>query len=356
MVEAEKQRNNTCRKQVKVITVSVCMIVKNEEKVLARCLDSLRPIADEIIIADTGSTDATKEIAARYTDKIYDFTWVDDFSAARNFVFSKATKEYVYSADADEVLDAENCRKFLQLKQLLLPEIEMVQFLYTNQLQHNTTYNYDTEYRPKLYKRLREFVWEDPLHESVRREPVIYDSDIAIIHMPERPHGTRDFEIMQKTIQTQGGLSKKLRKMYARELFIAGKDDDFVAAESYFAGILEASDTEPEGITEALCVLAKAAEARQDVEGFFKVVLKSVATGNPPAEICTLLGAHFEARGEVQEGSIWYYNAAFETEPVLSLTYGTKMPLEGLVRCKRAIGDEISATEFERKLEEKLKD
>ena len=102
-----------------MITISVCMIVKNEEKVLARCLDSLRPIADEIIIADTGSTDATKEIAARYTDKIYDFTWIDDFAAARNFVFSKATQDYIYSADADEVLDAENCKKFLQLKQLL---------------------------------------------------------------------------------------------------------------------------------------------------------------------------------------------------------------------------------------------
>lgn len=334
-----------------MITISVCMIVKNEEKVLARCLDSLRPIADEIIIADTGSTDATKEIAARYTDKIYDFTWIDDFAAARNFVFSKATKDYIYSADADEVLDAENCRKFLQLKQLLLPEIEMVQFLYTNQLAHNTTYNYDTEYRPKLYKRLREFVWEDPLHESVRREPVIYDSDIAVIHMPERLHGTRDFEIMQKTIRTQGGLSKKLRNMYARELFIAGKDSDFVDAESYFSGVLEATDTEAEGITEALCVLAKAAEAQKDTESFFKAVLKAVATGNPPAEICTLLGTHYEAEEEYAEASIWYYNAAFETEPVLSLAYGTKLPLEGLVRCKRAIGDEDSAIEFERKLE-----
>ena len=330
-----------------MITISVCMIVKNEEKVLARCLDSLRPIADEIIIADTGSTDATKEIAARYTDKIYDFTWIDDFAAARNFVFSKATQDYIYSADADEVLDEVNCKKFLQLKQLLLPEIEMVQFLYTNQLQHNTTYNYDTEYRPKLYKRLREFVWENPLHESVRREPVIYDSDIAIIHMPERPHGTRDFEIM-----TQGGLSKKLRNMYARELFIAGKDSDFVDAESYFAGILETPDTEAEGITEALCVLAKAAEARQDAEGFFKAVLKAVATGNPPSEVCTLLGAHYEAREEYEESSIWYYNAAFETEPVLSLLYGTRLPLEGLIRCKRATGDTVSAEEFERKLGE----
>ena len=58
-----------------MITISLCMIVKNEERILARCLDSLKGIAEEIIIVDTGSTDRTKEIAARYTDHIYDFTY-----------------------------------------------------------------------------------------------------------------------------------------------------------------------------------------------------------------------------------------------------------------------------------------
>ena len=88
-----------------MITISLCMIVKNEERVLKRCLDSVRDLVDEIIIVDTGSTDATKRIAAGYTDKIYDFTWIDDFSAARNFAFSKATKEYIYSAEIGEGLD-----------------------------------------------------------------------------------------------------------------------------------------------------------------------------------------------------------------------------------------------------------
>ena len=75
-----------------MITVSLCMIVKNEEQILQRCLDSLAGLMDEIIIVDTGSTDATKEIAARYTDQVYDFVWVNDFSAARNFAFSKAKR------------------------------------------------------------------------------------------------------------------------------------------------------------------------------------------------------------------------------------------------------------------------
>ena len=56
-----------------MVTISLCMIVKNEEAVLARCLDSIADLVDEIIIVDTGSTDRTKEIASYYTDKIYDF-------------------------------------------------------------------------------------------------------------------------------------------------------------------------------------------------------------------------------------------------------------------------------------------
>ena len=101
-------------------TISLCMIVKNEEQVLARCLDSVADLMDEIIIVDTGSTDRTKEVAARYTDQIYDFTWIGDFSAARNFSFSKATMEYIYAPDADEVLDAENRARFLDLKNCLV--------------------------------------------------------------------------------------------------------------------------------------------------------------------------------------------------------------------------------------------
>lgn len=121
-----------------MITISLCMIVKSEEEVLERCLNSLKGLMDEIIIVDTGSTDSTKEIAARYTDKIYDFSWCDDFAAARNFSFSKATQEYIYAPDADEVLDDTNRRRFMMLKAALLPEIEIVQMKYITPSKFNT--------------------------------------------------------------------------------------------------------------------------------------------------------------------------------------------------------------------------
>ena len=123
-------------------TISLCMIVKNEQNVLERCLDSLNGLYEELIIVDTGSTDDTKKIASRYTNAVYDFVWIDDFSAARNFAFSCCTQQYIYTVDADEVLDAENRKKFMLLKQNLLPEIEIVQMYYVNVKKQNSVYNF----------------------------------------------------------------------------------------------------------------------------------------------------------------------------------------------------------------------
>ncbi|WP_159081933.1 glycosyltransferase [Paenibacillus sp. CAA11] len=80
------------------------MIVKNEERCLERCLNSVQNIVSEIIIVDTGSTDRTIEIAKQFTDKIYSFEWINDFSAARNFALDHATGEYILHLDADEYL------------------------------------------------------------------------------------------------------------------------------------------------------------------------------------------------------------------------------------------------------------
>ena len=85
-------------------SISLCMIVRDEEAVLGRCLESVAPAVDEIIVVDTGSMDGTKAVAAAYTDRIFDFAWVDDFAAARNASFAKATGDYILWLDADDVL------------------------------------------------------------------------------------------------------------------------------------------------------------------------------------------------------------------------------------------------------------
>lgn len=84
--------------------LSLSMIVKNEEKHLANCLESVKNVVDEIVLVDTGSTDDTLEVAKKYSAKIFHFEWINDFSAARNFALEKSTGDWILYLDADECL------------------------------------------------------------------------------------------------------------------------------------------------------------------------------------------------------------------------------------------------------------
>lgn len=315
-----------------MVSISLCMIVKNEEKVLARCLDSLAPIMDEIIIVDTGSIDATKEIASRYTKQVYDFEWTGSFSDARNFAASKATKEYIYTADADEYLDKLNQEKLMQLKTILLPEIEMVQMLYCTKGENNTVYNFEKEYRPKLYRRLRKFVWIDPIHETLRIDPIVFDSQIEIQHCPEGNHASRDLQALLQAGLRKERFSKKLHHMYAMELFISGSDEDFVNAVPVFEKTLEEDGRSMDEVKEAMCVLARAYRVQNDLPKFFGFALKDAVT-TPCAEICCELGKYYEEAGDIAEAVLWYQNAATETESILDIRTSQDIPREGLKRC-----------------------
>ncbi len=333
-----------------MITVSLCMIVKNEERILRRCLDSVVDLMDEIIIVDTGSTDATKKIAAEYTDKIYDFEWIHDFAAARNFAFSKAGMDYIYSADADEVLDEENRKRFLELKQVMLPEIEIVQMKYSNQLQFGTVYNYDEEYRPKLFKRIRTFQWAEPIHETILTEPVIYDSDIVITHLPETSHAGRDFTAFLRLIRAGEILSLRLQNFYAKELYISGKDTDFLEAMDYFEESIAKNGRSQDEIKEACCVAARGARVKGDKDKFFKYALKAVALQGC-SEICCELGNYYMASGDLEEAAVWFYNARYETEPILNIKCGFNIPLEQLISCYRQNGNEELALQYQKELD-----
>jgi len=78
------------------LPVSVCLIARNEERALPGCLDSIAPFVAEVIVVDTGSTDLTRTVAARYGAHTADFTWCDDFAAARNFAMSLASQPYIF--------------------------------------------------------------------------------------------------------------------------------------------------------------------------------------------------------------------------------------------------------------------
>ena len=323
-------------------TISVCMIVKNEERVLARCLDSLQGLWEELIIVDTGSTDRTKEIAQRYTDQIYDFSWTGSFSDARNFSFSKATCDYIYAADADEELDEENRRRFLLLKEAMLPEIEIVQMQYGNQLSQNSIYNYDMEYRPKLYKRLREFIWQEPIHEAVRLSPVVYDSDIVIWHKPQGEHGKRDLEAFEAMIAQGEVLSSRLRDIYLRELYFTKDLLHLQKAGKYLENLIGEENLDSDTLQRALTLRILLAQKEGKEKDILKYSLKAVM-GEGCSELCLELGRYFLEKEDYEEAAVWFYHGAFQAEPLLSLKAGKKEPLSLLTECYKKLGlDEMA--------------
>src|SRR6266540_3681495 len=99
--------------------VSLTMIVRNEEKNIADCLESVRELVDELVVVDTGSQDRTKVIASALGAKVFDFPWVDSFARARNEAILHATGDWIFWLDADDRLDRENREKLKKVFQTL---------------------------------------------------------------------------------------------------------------------------------------------------------------------------------------------------------------------------------------------
>lgn len=315
-------------------TISLCMIVKNEEKVLKRCLDSVKGLFDEIIIIDTGSSDNTKNIAKQYTTKVYDFEWTGSFADARNYSFSKATKEYIYVADADEYIDSKNYNKILNLKKVLENEVDIVQMKYVTISEYNTVYNAKKELRPKLFRRLRNFVWEGDIHETVRLSPIIFDSDIEIEHRPVGNHANRDIEIFEKMIEKNTVFTDKLLKMYIRELYTNGKIINYQKALEFLEKSLTERTQDDELFGIIVAILVKIYRALDKIDLMFSMALKDVILESS-SEVCCELGAYFFQREMWNEASMWLYNAAYETMPCIDIRSKELFPYENLATLYR---------------------
>ena len=204
-----------------LLSFSVCMIVKNEADILEETLRSIKDVADEIIIVDTGSTDETKEIARKYTDLIYDFEWVEDFSAARNVSYSYATKDYIFFMDADDFLPEDEREKLLQLKKDIDDSVDAVSMFTVVSVDEfgNPAFKYR---RHRLVKRSNNFKWYGAVHEYLAVNGNIIHSDIPVLHRKQQESGSvnarRNLNIYENRLESGELFSARDNFYYANEL------------------------------------------------------------------------------------------------------------------------------------------
>jgi len=244
-------------------TVSLCMIVKNEEEHLARCLRSVKPVVDEMIVVDTGSTDRTKELARGFGAKVYDYEWTDNFAEARNFSISKASGTWVFHLDADEVISVIDYGVFRKITRL--PTSKQVAFLFTTR---NYTMDVnkvgwtpnDGEYekeesgtgwtssdKVRLFRRDRFVRFKYPVHELV--EPSLKKTGVALkkCTIPIHHYGILNkgksadksevyYQIGRKKLDEMGDDTVALREM-AIQAEILGKHDEAVELWERFIAI-----------------------------------------------------------------------------------------------------------------------
>lgn len=189
------------------MSISLCLIVKDEEKNLEKCLNSFRPLCDEIIVVDTGSKDKTKQIAKILGAKVFDFKWRDDFSAARNFAISKATKKWVMVVDADDVIEKKSLKK-LEVYLKKVPGSTKVIFLPYVYTQTDGQKGQMT-WLPRLWRRSLNLKYIYPIHEyldiSAVRSKSIANVEAPIVHhkfnQDYRPGLKRNLKILTSAIK-----------------------------------------------------------------------------------------------------------------------------------------------------------
>lgn len=282
--------------------ISLCMIVKNEEAVLGRCLDSVKELVDEIVIVDTGSIDSTREIAARYTEKVYGFEWIDDFAAARNYAFSKGTKEYLMWLDADDIL--ENREEFLKLKAAADGSIDTYMLRYDVGFDENGS-PIASFYRERIMRRCRHAVWEGAVHETVKPFGKIVRTDVAVSHRKMgRGDPDRNLRILEKQLHFGRNFGAREKFYYARELMWHGRYEE---AEKYFNDFLSDKDGFLPNKIDA-CRDLSSCHAHTGKDSIEPLLL-ALTYGSPCSEICCDLGRYFFEKTDYKSAIFWYKNA-----------------------------------------------
>lgn len=342
-----------------MVKISLCMIVKDEEAVLARCLNSVKDCVDEIVIADTGSQDGTIEIAKSFTPNVYPFAWTDDFSTARNFSFSKATGEYLLWLDADDFIDKENGKRLKNLKKQL--ERERPDFV---KCPYDTSFDVAgkplfTFFRERLIRNCAQFRWEGCVHECIAPAGKVILSDFRVRHLgSEKPRADRNLQIYRRYLERGNKLNARDKFYYGRELYYhklyteaAALLNDAIADE--FAWYVNR--------IEACALLSKCCLEQGDRPKAVQALLQSFRFGEPRASVLCALGGIFREENKLREAAFWYKAALSARDHSEEGDFDqpadrTFRPLLELVCCCYALGDTTQAIEYHKRAEKEFPD
>ena len=281
-----------------MVTLSLCMIVRDEEDVLGRCLESVKDLADEIIIVDTGSSDRTKEIAAYYTDRIYDFEWCDDFSAARNFAFSKGTKDFLMWLDADDVIPGEEAERFRSFKENLTPDTDVVMMPYAVSFDGagRSTFTY---YRERIVRNHAGYYFQGRVHEAVTPSGKIIYSDIRVEHHKIKASDSgRNLRIYEEMERSKETFDSRALYYYGRELLYHRK---YKKAADVLEKFLDRPDGWIENRIDAARKLAACCYGLGDESAALGWLFCTFEYDVPRGEACCDLGRHFMDRGKYDQ-------------------------------------------------------
>lgn len=290
-----------------MITISLCMIVKNEEAVLKRCLESAKEAADEMIVVDTGSRDRTKEIAQEAGAQVFEFPWTDDFAAARNFSFSKASMDYCMWLDADDVLLPEDREQLKALKQSLVSDVDMVMMKYHTAFdqQGKPVFSY---YRERLVRNGKSFRWVGAVHEVIPPQGTVIYSPIAVTHQKIGPGDPdRNLRIFEKLLREGTPLDPRQRFYYARELYY---HESYEKAAGEFLDFLNSGQGWVENEIEACRQLYHCCRKLGRETAGLRALFRSLEYDVPRAEVCCDIGAYFMEKGKLRQAVYWYQTAA----------------------------------------------
>lgn len=288
-----------------MITISLCMIVRNEEKSLGRCLDGVKDIADEIIIVDTGSTDNTKEVAESYGAKIYDFEWIQDFGAARNYSFSKANSEYILWLDADDTIEEKDRELFKQLKATLSPDYQSVSMAY------NLAFDSEGKVisslrRNRLVRRDCNFQWIGPVHEYLAAGGNTLASDVCITHKKDKEYTDRNLQIYLNREKKGEDFSPRDLYYFANELREHARYEESV---KYYRRFLDTEQGWIEDNFQACLKLAACYEKLGNTKARIQALCETLRYDMPRSEFCCQMGYYFLSTNEINQAIYWFKTA-----------------------------------------------